>query len=187
MPQPFTENYADISVIADSDIWKDGMTFAAGADEKPKTTKTMRLFTLKKNETLMNTKCSYISFIYDKNTTDTMDKGKQMECNLVLPSNYYETFDINGNKHRLHLDYKIMNNTFDGNAYNQSLMDVFFNKNVAGGYDIEVPIKLTNNQYAQTKQGTLFKLHDGLYKCKSIEGHDVNLEDDSTLTLTTLK
>ena len=187
LPQPFTENYADISVIADSDIWKDGMTLAAAADEKPKTTKTMRLFTLKKNERLMNTSYSYISFIYDKNTTDTADKGKQMECNLVLPSNYYETFDINGKKHRLHLDYKIMNNTYDGNAYNQSLMDVFFNKNVQGGYDIEVPIKLTNSQYAKTKQGTLYKLHDGLYKVKSIEGHDINLEDDSTLTLTTLR
>ena len=80
-----------------------------------------------------------------------------------------------------------MNNVYDGEVYNQSLMDVFFSRNVKGGYDIEVPIKLSNEDYQKTKQGTLYKLHDGLYRVKSIEGHDVNKKNDSTLTLTTLK
>lgn len=189
---PLTEEYADISVISDTDIWKNGMTFAAASGEKPKTSKTMRLFTLKKNRELLDKKYSYISFKHDEKEVSVgggspLTDPKDMVCNLVLPSNYYETIDINNKAHRLHLDYKIMDNQFDGSAYNQSLMDVFFNKNVQGGYDIEVPIKLSNEDYAKVKQGTLFKLHDGLYKVKSIEGHDINKEDDAKLTLTTLK
>lgn len=193
-PTPITEEYADISVISESDLWKDGMTFAAGGSETPQTSKTMRLFTLKKNQEMRNNMYSYISFKYDESPIKANeDIGalilgyKDMVCNLVLPSNYYETYDIDNSKHRLHLDYKIMNNNYDGRCYNQSLMDVFFNKNVQGGYDIEVPIKLSNADYAATKQGTLYKLHDGLYRVKSIEGHDVNKKNNATLTLTTLK
>lgn len=192
-PQPFTEEYADISVISDSDIWKDGMTFAIVGNEKPKTTKTMRLFTLKKNQEQDDKMFSYISFQYDvekireQGGTGGRVTENELVCNLVLPSNYYETIDIDGNIHRLHLDYTIMGNSFDGRAYNQSLMDVFFDKNVQAGYDIEIPIKLSNEEYAATKQGTLFKLHDGLYKVKSIEGHDIEKKSDATLTLTTLK
>lgn len=188
---PLTEEYSDISVITDADLWKNGMTFSAAAKETPKTNKTMRLFTLKKNKNMDNKQYSYISFKYDKlrkgRGGTSGYEGWDGVCNLVLPSNYFETIDFTKNKHRLHLDYKIMNNTYDGNAYNQSLMDVFFTRNVKGGYDIEVPIKLSNEDYQKTKQGTLYKLHDGLYRVKSIEGHDVNRNSDSTLTLTTLK
>ncbi len=195
-PQPLTEEYSDVSVISETDLWKEGMTFAVGGNETPKTNKTMRIFTLKKNKNMKDKMYSYISFKFDettvkKNNSSSYGYGrtikKDLVCNLVLPSNYFETINIDDTVHRLHLDYKIMNNNFDGKAYNQSLMDVFFSKNVKGGYDIEVPIKLSNADYAKTKQGTLFKLHDGLYKVKSIEGHDVNKEDDATLTLTTLK
>ena len=188
---PLTEEYADISVISEADLWRNGMTFAAASDERPKTSKTMRLFTLKKNKEMMDKKYSYISFKHDEKWVEynnTIGRYKKdMVCNLVLPSNYFETIDLNNNAHRLHLDYTIMDNKFDGSAYNQSLMDVFFNKNVQAGYNIEVPIKLSNEDYAKTNLGTMFKLHDGLYKVKSIEGHDVNKEDDATLTLTTLK
>lgn len=194
---PITEEYSDISVITDTDIWKNGMTFAAAAKEVPKTTKTMRLFTLKRNKNMDNQQYAYINFKYDERAEggylDEFDfwkpSGEKVDkiCNLVLPSNYYETIDLTKNKHRLHLDYKIMNNAYDGEVYNQSLMDVFFTRNVKGGYDIEVPIKLSNEDYQKTKQGTLYKLHDGLYRVKSIEGHDVNRNSDSTLTLTTLK
>ena len=191
IPSPLTEEYADISVISDSDMWKEGMTFAVAAKETPKTSKTMRLFTLKKNQEMNDRMFSYISFKYGEKSPEGREwrgsnKTDQV-CNLVLPSNYYETIDIDGTIHRLHLDYEIMNNTFDGKCYNQSLMDVFFSKSVQGGYDIEVPIRLSNADYAATKQGTLYKLHDGLYKIKSIEGHDVNKKDNATLTLTTLK
>lgn len=195
---PLTQEYSDISVITDADIWKNGMTFSAAAKETPKTTKTMRLFTLKRNKNLDNKVYSYINFKYDeKDVNDSVDEhgyysreyGVTVDkvCNLVLPTNYYETIDLTNNRHRLHLDYKIMNNAYDGEVYNQSLMDVFFTRNVKGGYDIEVPIKLSNEDYQKTKQGTLYKLHDGLYRVKSIEGHDVNKKNDSTLTLTTLK
>lgn len=194
---PITEEFSDISVITDASIWKNGMTFAAAAKEMPKTSKTMRLFTLKRNKNMDNKQYSYINFKYDeKFINDSVeehgyyisgDKGVDKVCNLVIPSNYFETIDLTKNKHRLHLDYKIMNNAYDGEVYNQSLMDVFFSRNVKGGYDIEVPIKLSNEDYQKTKQGTLYKLHDGLYKVKSIEGHDVNKKNDSTLTLTTLK
>ena len=82
------------------------------------------------------------------------------------------------------LDYnKYQNKVFP----TKSITERFFNEKINGGYDIEVPVKLTNQQYADVKQGTLFKLNDGLYKVKSIEGHDVNMEDDSTLTITTLE
>ena len=180
VPTPLTEEYADICVISETDMWKDGMSFAVAAKETPKTTKTMRLFTLKKNPEMKDKMYSYIAFKYGEKWVDKV-------CNLVLPSNYYETINIDNTVHRIHLDYDIMNNTYDGEAYNNGLMDIFFNKNVQGGYDIEVPIKLSNADYANTKVGTLFKLNDGLYRVKSIEGHDVNKKDDATLTLTTLK
>ena len=190
---PLTEEYSDVSVITDASLWKNGMSFAA-AKEPPKTNKTMRLFTLKKNKNMDNKQFSYISFKYDEKDAsyvefETLIHHELIDkvCNLVLPSNYFETIDLTKNKHRLHIDYKVMNNTYDGNAYNQSLMDVFFTKNINGGYNIEVPIRLSNEDYHHTKQGTLYKLHDGLYRVKSIEGHDINKEDTSTLTLTTLK
>lgn len=189
---PITEEWADISVISDTDLWKNGMTFGATAGDKPKTSKTMRLFTLKKNREMLDKKYSYISFKYDEQ--EKADGGgsplthkEDLFCNLVLPSNYWETplLSAPGSQqqyNKIHLDYKIMNKAND-----KSLMDLFFNKNVQGGYDIEVPIKLSNEQYTNTKQGTLYKLNDGLYKVKSIEGWDVNKKDDARLTLTTLK
>ena len=146
----------------------------------------MRLFTLKKNPEMKDRMYSYISFKYKEKTNDYGNKIDQV-CNLVLPSNFYETINIDNTVHRIHLDYDIMNNKYDGKSYNNGLMDIFFNKNVQGGYDIEIPIKLSNTDYANTKIGTLFKLNDGLYRVKSIEGHDVNKKYYATLTLTTLK
>ena len=186
VPSPLTEEYADIGVISDIDLWKNGMTFAAGAKETPKTTKTMRLFALKKNPEMNHKMYSYISFKFGEKTSDTGVKSDQL-CNLVLPSNYFETKNIDNTVHRIHLDYGIMNNKYDGKSFNNGLMDIFFNKNVQGGYDIEIPIKLSNTDYANTKIGTMYKLNDGLYKVKSIEGHDVNKKENATLTLTTLK
>lgn len=185
------QKYSDVNVISDSDLWKDGMTFAAASDEKPKTNKTMRLFTLKKNSKMSGKQASYITFKGGEgdalNDGQTNTPNGDIVCNLLLPSNYFETFDANKVSHRLHLDYKKMGNKWDGTAYNNGLLDTFFNENVNGGYNIEIPIKLSNQDYANTKQGTLYKLGDGLYRVKSIEGHDINREDDATLTLTTIK
>lgn len=196
-PYPICEEYADINVISDTDLWTDGMTYAVGGKETPKTSKNMRLFMLKKNPRQNDKSYSYIAFKYDE-TSPYSNVGHREEgvwtylkedyiCNLVLPANFYETIGIDGSVSRIYLDYKLMGGNFDGKTYNQSLTDVFFNSRINGGYDIEVPIKLTNDMYADTKQGTLYKFGDGLYRVKSIEGHDVSKNEDSTLTLTTLK
>lgn len=192
--------YFDVNVIADKDLWKDGMTFNFAADEKPQTTKTMRLFMLAKDTfqgsgANYNYNYKYISFCYDSldewkvtewsSTVSRVDKV----CNLLLTNNFLLTpVGDEGDSITIDIDYRIMKGWKDSLfRKHNGLLDIFFNTNISGGYDIEVPIKLTNQQYANTKAGTLFKLNDGLYKVKSIEGHDVLLEDDSTLTLTTLK
>jgi hypothetical protein len=69
----------------------------------------------------------------------------------------------------------------------KTITDIFFNLQVQSGYEIEVPIKLTNELYKKINGGTLIKFNDGLYKVKSLNGHDVMENNDATLTLLTLK
>lgn len=158
-----------VPVICDSNMWKDGSSYYTYGDEAPQTSKTSRLFFLDMYRYMPG----YIVFIYD--SEDVGGKPYNYYCNLIIPSNTlaYNRLDYN----------KYQNKVFP----TKSITERFFNEKINGGYDIEVPVKLTNQQYADVKQGTLFKLNDGLYRVKSIEGHDVNMEDDSTLTITTLE
>lgn len=161
-----------VPVICDNNMWKNGSSYYTYGDEAPQTSKTSRLFFLDGgvNQRYLP---PYIAFIYD--SEDVGGKPYNYYCNLIIPRNIlsYNRLDYN----------KYQNKVFP----TKSITERFFNEKINGGYDIEVPVKLTNQQYADVKQGTLFKLNDGLYKVKSIEGHDVNMEDDSTLTITTLE
>jgi len=174
-----------VSVVSDSDMWKDGSSYYSYSNEKPKTTKTSRLFFLADGGEQQYLP-PYITFVYDQvqiNQTDAYGRPlyKNLLCNLIIPSNSLGVNFLDYNKDGINTI-----NT-DNSFIGKSITEKFFNEKMNGGYDIEVPIKLTNQQYADVKQGTLFKLNDGLYKAKSIEGHDVNMEDDSTLTITTLE
>ena len=171
---PFS-GYAGVSVICDSNMWKDGSSYYTYGNEAPQTSKTSRLFFLDDGAD-QHYLPGYIAFIYDVEVPKYRpDLSYNYYCNLILPSNV-----LAGNR----LDY----NKYIWRYYpTKSITERFFNEKINGGYDIEVPVKLTNQQYADVKQGTLFKLNDGLYKVKSIEGHDVNCESDSTLTITTLE
>ena len=163
-----------VPVICDNNMWKNGSSYYTYENEAPQTSKTSRLFFLDDgvNQRYLP---PYITFIYDKKVDNFTMKETDMYCNLIIPRNIlsYNRLDYN----------KYQNKVFP----TKSITERFFNEKINGGYDIEVPVKLTNQQYADVKQGTLFKLNDGLYKVKSIEGHDVNMEDDSTLTITTLE
>ena len=174
-----------VSVISDSDIWKDGSSYYSYSNEKPKTTKTSRLFFLADGGE-QHYLPPYITFVYDQvqiNLTDAWGRPlyKNLLCNLIIPSNSLGVNFLDYNKDGINAINT--DNTFIG----KSITEKFFNEKMNGGYDIEVPIKLTNQQYADVTQGTLFKLNDGLFKTKSIEGHDVNMEDDATLTITTIE
>lgn len=180
--------YVDIPVITDTEIWKQGSDYYAYGSEKPKTSKTSRLFFIDNSK---KTTAEYITFTYDEVLDETRTRVVgERDCNLLIPKKWF--LKNNGST-----DFRYSCLTYDKDSLSdgtfteerfESMTDTFFkNLIVNGGYEINVPIKLTNQQYADTNAGTLFKLNDGLYRVKSIEGHDVNQEDDATLSLLTLK
>jgi len=187
--------YYDVNTISDASLWANGMTFQAAADEPLATNKTMRLFFIGKNKDLGNKQYSYITMQYKKTPEDSdytdysdyevMNLG-HIYVNLPLTSNFLETVGSSRTS-RIYLDYKKMNNEYDGSTYNNGLLDIFFNTEVDGGYKIKVPIALTNEEFARVNGGTLFKLNNGLYRISKIEGHDVNRNDFADLTLKTIK
>lgn len=174
----------DVPVICDAELFEETATPLAFQGEKPKTNKTSRLFFVEDGT-------DYIRFVYDKvpynGNIQTLEGNpmKNLMCNIIIPSKTCYTVSYDGNQ-PMYIGNLIDYNKVGIKAW-RSITEKFFNENINGGYDIEVPIKLSNQQYADVKQGTLFKLNDGLYRVKSIEGHDVNKLDDATLTLTTLK
>lgn len=178
---------ADIPVITDTEIWKQGSNYYAYGSEKLKTNKTSRLFFVNNSKKSVG---EYIHFTYDVYKEESTNREIDKDCNLVIPKKYI--YDHNGTIDWLYncLTYdkdSLGDGTWTADRY-ETITDVFFkNLMINGGYEIEVPIKLSNKQYADTNVGTLFKLNDGLYRVKRIEGHDVNQEDDATLTLTTLR
>lgn len=169
---------APIAVLAENTIWDDGNSYMNAQSESLNTSKTMRFFLLGKNvDTSMY---KYIEFKYDENN------GRDLNCRLVIPSNYIETKQSQGSKRYYMLDYNnSVQNTDGGNK--KTITDIFFNLYVQSGYQIDVPIKLTNNLYNRINGGTLIRFNDGLYKVKSIDGHDVTEQDEATLSLLTLK
>lgn len=164
----FTEY--EVPVICDSDRYKEGSTFYAFEGEAPQTSKTMRLFFL--NE--YGGTPFYIKFKYDEDAN-----GNPLLCNIVMGAKGCFSYE---NQVTNLLTYTLQK----AKAYS-TITEKFFNLNINGGYQIDVPIKLSNQQYADITAGTMFKLNDGLYKIKSIEGHDVKREDNATLSLLTLK
>lgn len=178
----------DVPVACDADYYRNGSSFYAYASETPQTTKTSRLFFLESYNSLSPTP-TYVDFIY-KHENYYLENGmsngyRSWCCNLIVPSKYCYTTYYEGNTPiniKYYLDYNKMRNKTQ-----KGITDKFFDENINGGYQIDVPIKLSNQQYADVNAGTLFKFNDGLFKIKSIEGHDVNKEDDATLSLLTLK
>ena len=169
---------APISVISESSNWDDEYSYGSAESDGLNTSKTMRFFFLAKN--IDTTKYKYIDFKYDEKD------GRDLNCRLVIPSNNIETKQSQGGSRYYMLDYNnSMQNTDAGRR--KTITDIFFNLRVQSGYQIDVPIKLSNDMYRKINGGTLIKFNDGLYKVKAIDGHDVAEEDEATLSLLTLK
>ena len=169
---------APIPVLSDKENWSDDYSYGSAESDSLTTSKTMRFFFLGKN--INTTLYKYIEFKYDEKD------GKDMITRLVIPSNFIETKQSQGNNRYYMLDYNnSVKNTDGGNK--KTITDIFFNLRLQTGYQIDVPIKLPNNLYAKINSGTLVKFNDGLYKIRAVDGHDVAEQEDATLSLLTLK
>jgi hypothetical protein len=179
----------EIPVISDEDRWREGSSYYAFEGEAPQTSKTMRLFFL---GGYGGEKPWYIPFVYDQEEiTDssfpTLEAHpmKNLPCNLIVPEKACYTTAYEGTQTKVISN--LLTYTLQNVKLNKTITEKFFNLNMNGGYQIDVPIRLSNQQYASINAGTMFKLNNGLYRVKSIEGHDVNREDNATLSLLTIK
>lgn len=168
---------APVIVMADKEVYNGEYTYASAQDDGLNTNRTMRFFFLSKD--LDTTLYKYIYFKYDE------VNGREMFCKLLLPTNFIITKQSQGDRYYM-LDYDNSPSNTDGGK-KKTITDIFFNLNVQGGYEVEIPIKLPNSLYNKINSSTLVKFNDGLYKVKSIEGHDISQTEDATMTLVTLK
>lgn len=173
-----TVDEAPVIVMSDAETWDSGTTSYLSVDTL-NTSRNMRFFFLGRNSDTSLYK--YIEFKYDEG-----DKGKDLYCRLVIPSNFIETKQSDGTNRYYMLDYNNSVKNTDGGK-RKTITDIFFNLHVQTGYQIDVPIKLSNDLYRRINGGTLIKFNDGYYKVKSIDGHDVSEQEDATLSLLTLK
>ena len=169
---------APIAVLSEYSNWGEDYSYGSAESDTLNTAKTMRFFFLAKD--VDTSLYKYIEFKYDENN------GSNLNCRLVIPSNNIESKQSDGNKRYYMLDY---NNTVQNtdNGKRKTITDIFFNLHVQTGYQIDIPIKLSNDLYRRINGGTLIKFNDGLYKVKAIDGHDVAEQDNGTLSLLTLK
>ena len=182
----------EIPTICDSEKFKEGSSYFVYEGDNPQTNKTMRLFFL---GGIDGGKPIYIPVIYDQEeiTPPTASSTvylethpmKNLPCNLLVPEKSLCTKSYNGTQ-EMYI-YNLLTYTLGNAKAYSTITEKFFNLMINSGYQIDVPIRLSNQQYASVNAGTMFKLNNGLYKVKSIEGHDVNREDAATLSLLTLK
>lgn len=185
-----TKNQMKIPVLGDATTWdRYKSSYFMMEGEALQTTKTMRFFFLSKNP--ITQQYDYIQFKYDETANTHRDvitgneNTKGYYTKLLIPTNELDTYNVAENKHRYYrLDY---DNSWIKTDEVKTITDIFFNLQVQSGYEINVPIKLSNDLYTKVNGGTLVKFNDGLYKVKQIDGHDVTEQDDATLTLLTLK
>lgn len=168
-----TPSQSDVQVISDKTAWDSETTYYNVASDNPKTSFAMRLFFLGKDA---DTKLyKHIEFKYDEL------RGNDMYARLVLPTNSI----ISQQNRKYVLDY---NNLITNNHDSvKTITDIFFNLYVQSGYEVDVPVILSNDMYSKINGGTLIKFNDGLYKIKAVEGHDVGESEPSTMSLLTLK
>lgn len=154
---------ADIPVICSADNWSDPES------KTLETSKTMRLFYISRNgTTLLN---EYVEFPYELNG--------RMWARLVVPSNSIDTGDRS-----FFLDYSD-DPVVTGDRY-VGITESFFRILRQSSYQIDIPVALPNSIYQRMRAGAMVYFNDGLYRVKSIEGHDVNEISDGTISLITL-
>ena len=177
---------APIAVLSEYSNWGEDYSYGSAEGDTLNTAKTMRFFFLAKD--VDTSLYKYIEFKYDESggSDSSSSYASGLNCRLVIPSNSIETKQSDGNKRYYMLDY---NNTVQNtdNGKRKTITDIFFNLHVQTGYQIDIPIKLSNDLYRRINGGTLIKFNDGLYKVKAIDGHDVAEQDNGTLSLLTLK
>jgi hypothetical protein len=177
-----TKNPARIPVLGDSVTWDiDKSSYFMTEDEPLSTNKTMRFFFLSKRA--VDGQYDHIKFKYDETVSNGVKND--LYVMLLIPSNELDSYNRAEGTYRYYLlDY---DNSRIKTDEVKTITDIFFNLQVQSGYEINVPIKLSNDLYTKVNGGTLIKFNDGLYKVKQIDGHDVTEQDDATLTLLTLK
>lgn len=186
----YDNHYESVMVVSDASLWKDGMTFVVADGEKPQTSKTSRLFFLNRTKTGVANNVYFDVMEFNPTTAVGTNIDDYDTC-LLLPANYLESNEGTEGGTRQELDYGVMpkhivSYTY-GSTHNEvSITDKFFNYGQNDAYQIDVPIRLSNQDYADIKHSTLIKFNDGLYRVQKIEGHDVNGNDEATLSLLTL-
>ena len=180
--------YDSVMVISDADMWRDGITFVVADGEKPQTSKTSRLFFLNRTrQDVARNKVFSVNYVHQV----TNGTAEFYWMTLLMPSNYIESNEGTEGGTRQELDYGVMpkhivSYTYGSTHKETSITDKFFNFGQNDSYQIDVPIRLSNQDYADIKHSTLIKFNDGLYRVQKIEGHDVNGNDEATLSLLTL-
>jgi hypothetical protein len=166
-----TEMYSyDIPVIASEDAFK---KIYSSDSLDMSTDKTSRFMYLSKN---MYGTIKTIPIMGFKNDS----KIEELKCNIIIPSPYISSTDINGVVKKFYLDYNQVN-------AEDTITTTFFKINDYQTYRINVPVTLPNFLYPRLKPNTLIKFNDGLYRVLELQGHDVSEKDEATLSLTPFK
>lgn len=157
-----SESYYNIPVICDAEYYYPNTTYAEYDGNERKTDKTFRLFYVSNDVNYAES----ISYRYG-------DNHSRKTLRLIVP----------------HYAEYIMSLTYGSSNYYRNMYDYLFanNNNNNNNYEIQLPVKLSNNEYSKLKNGTLFKLNDNLYRFNKIEGHDIMKISDATLTLNKFK
>lgn len=172
---PFRSGVKEVPVIGDAELWEN--TYITIQDKDFATDKTSRLIYLAKDPDTML--YDYFNIQGFKNDTEI----SEVKAPLIFCKNYITYKNALGGYDTFRLDY---NNTLS-TENDKTITDLYFNINTSQQYEIDVPVKLPNDIYAKIKANTLVKFNDGLYRVMGIEGHNVNMNDEATLKLITLK
>lgn len=168
-------------IIADKGIFNDEYTYELAQAEKLKTDFTMRLFYLYNRKRLQGS------------TLLPLDNYIQIEgthkFKLLIVDNQLWSYQTTGNTIKesksIMLDYDNSEaNTYDGR--DKTMTDTFFNINLNNSYQVDIEAILPNHIFYDIKANSKIIFNDGLWNVKEIDGHNVQENDEATISLLSL-
>lgn len=171
----FTEGRKEVPVISDASIWES--TFLGAQDEDYATDKTPRYIYMSKDPD--SGLYEYFNIVGKQNDSQLTE----VKAPLLFCKNYITYKNEFGELETFRLDY---DNTWSTKT-DKTITDKFYSINSTQQYEIELGVKLPNDVYNKITTNSLVKFNDGLYRVMGIEGHDIEMEDEATLKLITLK
>ena len=127
-----------------------------------------RLFYIKNDKTMDE---SYIEFEFNE---------YKQKCRLLLCSPFKTLGGMFSNK-VFYLDYNDYNKPF--NRYYTNIQSKCYNNiNTSTNYQIDLDMILPNNTFAEMNASSYVSFNDGIYRLISIEGHDTNEKNPSTVS-----